>query len=341
MKLGGRIRNVIPVLIVSMIISFAVGGVASAILGRTSFNYIMMGAMLGGTICFFMVIYFAVVRLYFSQGLRLISQISVDFLVVFATVFIFCTLYIYNFEREDFSSILDFWGNHVFIYSMIIGMVITFAFVFMNSINLILGRGVMVKLLFGNYMKPRDTERIFMFLDIRSSTSIAEKIGHRKFLSLLDDFFYDISEAVMATRAEIYKYVGDEVILTWDMKYGLLDANCINCFFMIRKRICEEGPKYMKKYTLVPEFKAAVHGGPAVIGQMGYLKMEIAYLGDVLNTTARIESECNSFGESLLVSGDIVGGLTLPSGLKARSYGLFKLRGKEEEIEIFGIRNIS
>ena len=43
----------------------------------------------------------------------------------------------------------------------------------------------------------------------------------------------------------------------------------------------------------MPEFKAGMYCGKVVSGEMGSTKMEIAFLEDVINTTARIEEECN------------------------------------------------
>ena len=52
-----------------------------------------------------------------------------------------------------------------------------------------------------------------MFLDMRSSTTIAEKLGHERFYALLNELFHEISQPVLQTKAEIYQYVGDEVVL--------------------------------------------------------------------------------------------------------------------------------
>ena len=49
--------------------------------------------------------------------------------------------------------------------------------------------------MFGVYHKPREVDRMFMFADMKSSTSVAEKIGNLKFGQLLQDFFSDVSDA--------------------------------------------------------------------------------------------------------------------------------------------------
>jgi len=50
---------------------------------------------------------------------------------------------------------------------------------------------------------------------------------------------------------------------------------------------------YLSKYGRVPVFKAGIHGGKVMALEVGSVKKELAYLGDIVNTTARIQGECN------------------------------------------------
>ncbi|MBR31777.1 MAG: hypothetical protein CMN77_10705 [Spirochaetaceae bacterium] len=79
----------------------------------------------------------------------------------------------------------------------------------------LIGSGELRRFVTGRYHRPKTEFRVFLFLDLVSSTSIAERIGSLSFLNLLDDFYRDLTEAILRSRAEIYKYVGDEIILTW------------------------------------------------------------------------------------------------------------------------------
>ena len=65
------------------------------------------------------------------------------------------------------------------------------------------GPGVLLNFLLGKYHTPKEEKRIFMFLDIKSSTTIAERFGHHRFFSLLNDFFFDITDSIIYTRGEI------------------------------------------------------------------------------------------------------------------------------------------
>lgn len=223
------------------------------------------------------------------------------------------------------------------LYGTIFGFVLSFFFSSYSMFNTLLGKNFLLKIFTGRYHQPFEEERVFMFLDVKSSTSIAEQLGHKKFLSLLNDFFYDLAEPVAATSGEIYKYVGDEAIITWKMKYASGRDLPVRCFFLLKKRIGDEREKYLKKYGLVPEFKAAIHGGVVVTGEMGFIKKEIAYLGDVLNTTSRIESKCNEFGHNLIVSDAMLHKMKPGNEIVTQSLGEVTLRGKEKPLSISAV----
>ncbi|MGB6647488.1 MAG: adenylate/guanylate cyclase domain-containing protein, partial [Bacteroidota bacterium] len=145
------------------------------------------------------------------------------------------------------------------------------------QIRSLLGEGVLLRFVLGKYYKPVEEERIFMFLDLRSSTALAERAGHSKFYSLLNSLFHEITEPVLLTRAEIYQYVGDEVVLTWKTKDGIQDNNCLRAFFLIKGRIHDNREEYLSTYGVMPQFKAGLHFGKVITGQIGDLKREIVY----------------------------------------------------------------
>lgn len=223
---------------------------------------------------------------------------------------------------------------------LLFGFVLSIFFNFFSIINTLIGKSVLGRLFIGKYRNPFEVDRVFMFLDIKSSTSIAEKIGHKHFLSLVNDFFYDIAIPVSQTKGEIHKYVGDEAIITWKMKDGLKQANCLHCFFLIENRIQSKKDYYLKKYGLVPEFKAGLHGGTVITGELGYTRREIAYMGDVINTTARIEEACATYKTKFLVSEELFNQMDLTAEMTANKVGNVKFRGKSEELGLMEVKSL-
>jgi len=180
-----------------------------------------------------------------------------------------------------------------------------------------------------------EVERIFMFLDITSSTSIAEKLGHVKYFELLNDFFNDLANPIEEHNGEIYQYVGDEVVVSWPLEDGIDRANCLNCFFDIVDTIENLSFRYLDRYELVPSFKAGMHFGKVSTGTIGTLKKEIIYTGDVLNTTSRIEGQCNIHKVNLLLSKDLLSKIPNENEFEFVEIGEISLRGKTSYVTLF------
>ncbi len=172
---------------------------------------------------------------------------------------------------------------------------------------------------------------------MKSSTTVAEQLGHAKFYQLLNELFHEISQPVLETKAEIYQYVGDEVILTWNMKEGLENSNCLKSFFMFQDNLTKNENNYRKNFGLKPSFKAGLHFGKVITAQIGDLKREIVYNGDVLNTTARIQNECNNYHRDCLVSGVLMKRLKNSNDFHWEKLETVTLRGKETEVELFAV----
>jgi adenylate cyclase len=93
--------------------------------------------------------------------------------------------------------------------------------------------------------------------------------------------------------------------------------------------------KYHKKFGLLPQFKAGLHCGKVTTGEIGVIKKEIIFTGDVLNTTARIQGLCNQFNVDILVSGELVKKLEPETSFSIKSLGENELRGRDEKIGLF------
>ena len=96
---------------------------------------------------------------------------------------------------------------------------------------------------------------------------------------------------------------------------------------------------YLSEYGAIPEFKAGVHFGKVISAQIGDLKREIVFNGDIVNTTSRIQQLCNDYNNELLISGDLLSCLKdIPEYFIQENLGNIKLKGKEEEINIYSIK---
>jgi len=231
----------------------------------------------------------------------------------------------------------DFFTSTRVIEFLGIALAISLVSNFMDELHRKLGKDAIYNLIFGKYHQVKQEDRLFLFIDLNNSTDIAEEMGELEYSHFLQDYFYDISEPIARYFGRIYQYVGDEAVVTWPLKKGLKFAVCVRCFFAIQKQIRRYSSQYEKRYGRVPEFKAALHGGNVVVSEVGKYKSEIAYHGDVLNTTARILSKCHELESELLISDWVNDKVELPKYLNADPLGNFQLKGKLQEVGLYSV----
>lgn len=221
----------------------------------------------------------------------------------------------------------------VFVYFLLVAGIISFV----RMVNQKFGPGILWNMFIGKYRNPREELRVFMFLDLKSSTTIAEKLGHIKFSRLIQDCFADLTPVIRKHAVEIYQYVGDEAVLSWPVESGLEDNHCIHCYFDYMEVLASRSDHYEKTYGLQPFFKAGVHLGKVIVAEVGLIKREIAYHGDVLNTTARIQGMCNALKEQLLVSDHLVQNLHPDDLLQSKRIGEELLKGKKTAVTLHAL----
>ena len=204
-----------------------------------------------------------------------------------------------------------------------------------------IGQSVLLNFFTGKYHHPVEEERIFLFLDMKSSTTIAKKLGHHKYFKMLKEYYSDLSNPIIRYGGEIYQYVGDEVVVTWKVKKGIKKNKCLQCFFAMKEAINKRAAHYEAQYGVVPTFKAGYHLGKVTTGEIGVIKKEIIFSGDVLNTAARLQGLCNEYGVDIMTSGKLIRALKLGDEFKTEALGEQELRGRGKKTALFTVEKIS
>ncbi|MCP9234695.1 adenylate/guanylate cyclase domain-containing protein [Lewinella sp. JB7] len=278
----------------------------------------------------------------FFERLSFLRWAAVKLLLILVTMLVFFAIavYLYPFMNPSVNDLT----LREFLFSKLMYLVLVYVSLISLLITLFqrmqrkLGPGILGNMLLGRYHHPREEERIFLFIDLRSSTTIAERLGHVAFSRLIQDCFADITEAVERHQAEIYQYVGDEVILCWKPPPGRRNNNCVAAFFQFVDTLAGRADYYQATYGLQPFFKAGGHLGRTTVAEVGILKRDLAYHGDVLNTTARIQGKCNELEEQLLISAVLADHLQLEKEYTLREYPPVELTGKQENLTVIGVQ---
>lgn len=216
-------------------------------------------------------------------------------------------------------------------------VVVRVGLAFIEQMSLLVGPRVLLNIGLGNYHRPRYEQRLFLFVDMTSSTSHAESLGDYRFSRLIQDSFSLLADTVVSNDAEIYRYMGDAVLIHWPLEEGIQQDRCLNIYFDFCQELNWQRAYFEEQYGFVPKFKAAAHCGQVVAAVVGVHKQEISFFSDVINTLARLQDQCNPLGQRMLLSGDVVHRLEQQDSMyQLQNLGLVPLKGKQHPIEVFG-----
>ncbi|WP_420387727.1 adenylate/guanylate cyclase domain-containing protein [Roseivirga sp.] len=278
-------------------------------------------------------------KIYGRTSIRKLALAKAIFIVIFLVTLIviayIMTRVIFHHDIDFITFAFDEGSAPVYLYIISVDIFMTR----LRQVNLMLGEGNLTKLLAGKLYTPHEEERIFMFLDLQSSTTLAETLGHIKYSQMIQDCFFDLG-VTNAYRAEIYQYVGDEAVLTWPLQEGLNRDNCLKAYYDFMDTLESKREYYQNKYGSLPFFKAALNCGTVTATEVGRYKREIAYHGDTLNTAARILAKCNEFNEEMLIS-ESLRQMINTSDFEFKPMGEVPLRGKKEAVPIFAVKRKS
>ena len=276
-------------------------------------------------------------KFYRKASLKTIFLYRLFYLIAFVITMILTGYFITSTFLGNSNSFVDFAfdaGSGI-IYSYIV--LFDIFMLLLRQVSLMLGEGNLWRLFTGQFYEPHEEERIFMFIDLQSSTELAEQLGHIKYSRLIQDCFSDLS-VTSPNYAQIYQYVGDEAVLSWSLDKGIHNENCLNAFYAFKEQLASRASYYEQEYGHLPFFKAGLNCGIVTVTEVGKYKREIAYHGDTINTAARIQAKCNEYGVELLVSENLF------ESLSKEKYdfvdkGCVELRGKQNRIELYEVQS--
>jgi adenylate cyclase len=295
----------------------------------------LVGALLGGSF----LVFYVNVKYHDKPYFYTILVVSIGFIIVVAIITVIMGIVLIGIQKGNpFSdpsanaAFRSFLRDKSHIKAAVVWSFIVGVTQLLLQVSSKFGHGTFWNMLRGRYNTPREEKKIFMFLDINSSTTIAEQLGDEKYHALLKDFFADITYPILDNKGSIYQYVGDEVVIAWDYKDGKENMQCIRSFYDMRSYIGQNREKYLQRYGLVPSFKAGIHCGKVIGGEVGIMKRDITYSGDVLNTTSRILNKCSELNQDLIVSDELLSEINSVKDYIRRPLGAIKLKGKAKEV---------
>jgi adenylate cyclase len=312
-------------------------GVSVSIL-EFSITFGIIGFIITGTLIFFLKAAFNHLPVWLASIFKFLITVFLFFIIGFLLLLGYF-VFRYNrdfdhFIQSFFTKIVQTRTFNIFMIDM--GLMTLLSIILLEVMEKY-GPGLFWSMLSGEYHRPKIENRIFIFLDMNASTTIAEQLGHEKYFWLLRNFFSDITVSVLANGGEIYQYVGDEMVLSWlntpeNKAHSLKFIR--NAYYLLKRR----EKFYKRRYGIAPEFKVGVHAGEVTAGLIGIIKRDLIYCGDTTNTTSRICSMCSELDESYLLSEDFMNDFQPLQGYHIQEIGKMELKGKQELIKLYALK---
>jgi len=175
-----------------------------------------------------------------------------------------------------------------------------------------------------------------LVVDIRDFTALSEKLLPEEVVSFLNKYYGMLVDVVFGYNGTVDKFIGDALFAVFGAPMSLPDhplravkaaweiKNSVNEFNSIRKR--------QNLFTI--KVGMAIHTGIVVAGNIGSeRRLEYTCIGDTVNTCHRIEALNKEWGTEILMSATTY--YVVRNSVEARPMPQVKLRGKEQEIQLY------
>lgn len=168
--------------------------------------------------------------------------------------------------------------------------------------------------------------------DAEGYTTLSENLSPDTLALAMEKYYAAIIGPIRAAQGLISDVTGDGVIAIWPHVDPETAWQTIAPVLTAIQRSVDD---YNQKY---PEFKLPTrigfHAGKVVLGHFGALDhYEYKAMGDIVNTTSRLESANKFFGTRVLISENCIHSPTPPAG--CRDLGSFKFAGKQDALRLF------
>ncbi|MCS7227903.1 MAG: adenylate/guanylate cyclase domain-containing protein [Endomicrobia bacterium] len=180
-----------------------------------------------------------------------------------------------------------------------------------------------------------------VFTDIRQFTTISEKLPAEEVVNFLNAYFQMMNNIIFKYNGTIDKYIGDCIMCFWNAPLKQHDHPylAVRCVIEMFNELEKFKQVYKIPFDFTLKIGAGINTGEAVVGNIGSSHlMEYTAVGDTVNIASRLQTLTKEFNSPIIISEYVKS--KIGDRIPTTSLGKIKLRGKEQEIEIFKVENL-
>ncbi len=215
-----------------------------------------------------------------------------------------------------------------------------------------------VKNLIYRYMTPEVAEQLLasgdiglggkrkhvtvLFSDIRSYTTLTEKLQAEAVVTMLNEYFEEMVDIVLHYKGTLDKYIGDALMAVFGSPAPLEDHPwmAMQAAVEMRYRLQEFNQARIDQGLIPISIGMGLHSDEVISGNIGSSKrMELTSIGDGVNLASRLEGASKQYGTDLIISENTYH--EYAERLIVRELDFITVKGKSKPVKIYELVGIS
>ena len=175
-----------------------------------------------------------------------------------------------------------------------------------------------------------------LFCDVRGFTSISERLPPEEVVAMLNAFYTLMIDTTFKYDGTLDKFLGDGVMAVFGapIYHGDHSLRAVRTALAMQAGMRELSARRVAEGKAPLTIGIGINAGDAVAGSVGTeARMEYTVVGDSVNLAARLESAAKP-GQILIAGATYA---RVRDAVQARALGPMKVKGKEEEIDVYAV----
>ncbi len=177
-----------------------------------------------------------------------------------------------------------------------------------------------------------------LFSDIRGYTTLTENLGAQEVVTLLNQYFETMVEAVFNHKGTLDKFIGDALMAVFGAPLPLPNHGwmAVKSALDMRRRLeIFNGSRFMEHQPNI-RIGIGISSGEVVSGNIGSRKrMDYTVIGDGVNLSARLEGVTKEYGCDIIISDNTY--RLCGDRLWVRELDKIRVKGKNDAVSIYEV----
>jgi len=172
--------------------------------------------------------------------------------------------------------------------------------------------------------------------DMEGFSTYAERHAPREVITVLSDYYAEMTDEIFAVQGTLVEYVGDELFALYGAPVTQPDhaKRACACALAMQARRAALGDAWEKIGRPRIKARTGINSGNMLVGNIGSkYRVHYAATGDSVNLASRLEGLNKIYGTEIIISGttaDLVGG-----AFRLRELDMTRVKGREQALRIY------